>query len=68
LSSSHALSNWLSTSRIITESETKRTRCNFLKGIPGLIEAGKVSGEFRIDVDAQAVATWLVGGVDGMML
>lgn len=34
----------------------------------GLIEAGKASGEFRTDVDAQAVAAWLVGGLDGMML
>lgn len=33
-----------------------------------LIEAGKTSSEFRADVDAQAVAAWLVGGVDGMML
>lgn len=33
-----------------------------------LIEAGKASGEFRTDVDAQAVAAWLVGGLDGMML
>lgn len=34
----------------------------------GLIEAGKASGEFRADVDAQALAAWLVGGLDGMML
>ena len=34
----------------------------------GLIEAGKASGEFRADVDAEAVAAWLVGGLDGMML
>lgn len=34
----------------------------------GLIETGKASGEFRTDVDAQAVAAWLVGGLDGMML
>lgn len=34
----------------------------------GLVEAGKSSGEFRDDVDANAVAAWLVGGVDGMML
>jgi len=34
----------------------------------GLIEAGKASGEFRADVNGEAVAAWLVGGVDGMML
>lgn len=34
----------------------------------GLIDAGKADGEFRRDVDAQAVAAWLVGGLDGMML
>ena len=33
-----------------------------------LIDAGKASGEFHADVDAQAVAAWLVGGLDGMML
>lgn len=33
-----------------------------------LIEAGKTGGEFRPDVDAQAVAAWLVGGLDGLML
>ncbi len=33
-----------------------------------LIEAGKTSGEFRTDVDADAVAAWLVGGLDGLML
>ncbi len=33
-----------------------------------LIEAGKAGGEFRPDVDAQAVAAWLVGGLDGLML
>lgn len=33
-----------------------------------LIEAGKAGGEFRADVDAQAVAAWLVGGLDGLML
>jgi AcrR family transcriptional regulator len=34
----------------------------------GLIDAGRASGEFRADIDAQAVAAWLVGGLDGMML
>jgi AcrR family transcriptional regulator len=34
----------------------------------GLIEAGKAGGEFRADVDAEAVAAWLVGGLDGLML
>jgi len=34
----------------------------------GLIEAGKASGEFRQDADANAVAVWLVGGLDGLML
>jgi len=34
----------------------------------GLISAGKASGEFRDDVDAEAVAAWLVGGLDGLML
>jgi len=34
----------------------------------GLINAGKASGEFRADVDAEAVAAWLVGGLDGLML
>ena len=33
-----------------------------------LISAGKASGEFRTDVDEQAVAAWLVGGLDGLML
>jgi hypothetical protein len=33
-----------------------------------LIEAGKTAGEFRTDVNGEAVAAWLVGGVDGMML
>ena len=34
----------------------------------GLIKAGKANGEFCGDVDAEAVAAWLVGGLDGMML
>jgi len=34
----------------------------------GLISSGKASGEFRADVDEQAVAAWLVGGLDGLML
>lgn len=34
----------------------------------GLIESGKAAGEFRADVDSNAVAAWLVGGLDGMML
>lgn len=34
----------------------------------GLIEAGKSAGEFREDVDAESVAAWLVGGLDGLML
>ena len=34
----------------------------------GLINIGKASGEFRQDVDAEAVAAWVVGGLDGMML
>ena len=34
----------------------------------GLINLGKASGEFRQDVDAEAVAAWLVGGLDGLML
>ena len=34
----------------------------------GLINTGKANGEFRQDVDAEAVAAWLVGGLDGMML
>ncbi len=34
----------------------------------GLIVFGKASGEFRADVDGEAVAAWLVGGLDGMML
>jgi len=34
----------------------------------GLINTGKASGEFRADVDADAVAAWLVGGLDGLML
>ncbi len=33
-----------------------------------LIEAGKAGGEFRPEVDSQAVAAWLVGGLDGLML
>jgi AcrR family transcriptional regulator len=33
-----------------------------------LVDAGKAGGEFRADVDAQATAAWLVGGLDGMML
>lgn len=33
-----------------------------------LIEAGRNAGEFRQDVDAEAVAAWLVGGLDGLML
>lgn len=34
----------------------------------GLIEAGKGEGAFRADVDSAAVAAWLVGGLDGLML
>jgi len=34
----------------------------------GLINLGKESGEFRLDVDAEAVGAWLVGGLDGLML
>ena len=33
-----------------------------------LIKAGIGNGEFRADTDAQAVAAWLVGGLDGLML
>lgn len=33
-----------------------------------LVAVGKANGEFRADVDEQAVAGWLVGGLDGMML
>jgi len=33
-----------------------------------LIETGKESGEFAADVDSEAVAAWLVGGLDGLML
>jgi AcrR family transcriptional regulator len=33
-----------------------------------LVQAGKANGEFRADTDAQAVAAWLVGGLDGLML
>jgi hypothetical protein len=34
----------------------------------GLIETGKANGEFCADVNSEAVAAWLVGGRDGMML
>lgn len=34
----------------------------------GLIRAGKASGEFRDDVNEEAVAAWLVGGLDGLVL
>ncbi|OZG71079.1 hypothetical protein BTA51_22110 [Hahella sp. CCB-MM4] len=34
----------------------------------GLIELGKAIGEFREDVEPEAVAAWLVGGLDGLML
>jgi hypothetical protein len=33
-----------------------------------LVQAGKANGEFRADTDAKAVAAWLVGGLDGLML
>ncbi|MGD8378963.1 MAG: TetR/AcrR family transcriptional regulator [Gammaproteobacteria bacterium] len=33
-----------------------------------LLDAGKASGEFRADLDSPAVAAWLVGGLDGLML
>jgi AcrR family transcriptional regulator len=33
-----------------------------------LVQAGKANGEFRTGTDAQAVAAWLVGGLDGLML
>ncbi len=33
-----------------------------------LIEAGKAAGEFREDVNAEAVAAWVVGGLDGLIL
>lgn len=33
-----------------------------------LIETGKKSGEFAEQVDSAAVAAWLVGGMDGLML
>lgn len=34
----------------------------------GLIQRGQEEGEFRRDVNAEAVAGWLVGGLDGLML
>lgn len=36
--------------------------------IIGLIEQGKTSGVFRSDVDAQAIAYLLVGGMDGIFI
>jgi AcrR family transcriptional regulator len=33
-----------------------------------LISEGKACGEFRKDVNAEAVAAWLVGGMDGLIL
>jgi AcrR family transcriptional regulator len=33
-----------------------------------LVQAGKANGEFRADTDEKAVAAWLVGGLDGLML
>lgn len=33
-----------------------------------LIKVGVANGEFRADCDAQGIAAWLVGGLDGLML
>jgi hypothetical protein len=33
-----------------------------------LVQAGKANGEFLADTDEKAVAAWLVGGLDGLML
>lgn len=33
-----------------------------------LISAGKANGEFRDDVNEAAVAAWLIGGMDGLVL
>ena len=40
----------------------------FRQLMTALIEAGKADGEFTQDVDANAMAAWLVGGLDGLML
>lgn len=34
----------------------------------GLLRAGCEAGEFRADIEPEAVAAWLVGGLDGLML
>ncbi len=36
--------------------------------IIGIIEQGKANGKFRQDVDAQAIAYFFVGGMDGMFI
>ena len=41
---------------------------NFRELTAGLIKAGKASGEFHPDVNEEAVAGWLVGGMDGLIL
>jgi len=46
----------------------RRAYENFRCTVVALIEEGKVRGEFKVDVDASAVAAGLVGSLDGVFL